>query len=172
MIHIIDVLRASKAQRIMQFNHDKLSVYGIGEERSKSEWNAIGDRLFELDAIEIGEFRSIKIQALGFDILKKKVKVEIDEDKLKVKEKKSKKVYDNAPKDEVFERFRELRSQIATKTNVPAYIVFSDKTLVEFASSLPQTKEEVLCVNGVGEVKYERYGEEFLTLSQEIKNEI
>jgi len=172
MVHVIDVLRGSKAARIMQFNHDKLSVYGIGADKTKSEWSAISDRLFELDAIEIGEFRAIKIKNLGFDILKKKLDVEIDEDKLKVQERKSKKVYDDAPKDEVFEKFRELRFEISNKANVPAYIVFSDKTLVEFAQTLPQNKEEMLDVNGVGEVKYERYGEEFLELCIKIKNGI
>jgi ATP-dependent DNA helicase RecQ len=98
--------------------------------------------------------------------------VECDEDKLKIPDKKSKKVYDDTPKDEVFEKFRELRFEIASKQNVPAYIVFSDKTLLEFAQALPQNKEEVLDINGVGEVKYERYGKEFLALCVEIKNEI
>jgi len=172
LVHVIDVLRGSKGQKILQFNHDKLSVYGIGSEQGKNYWNAISDRLFELDAIEIGEFRAIKIQENGFKILKKQVDVSIDEEKLKVKEKKSKKVYDNPPKDDIFERFRTLRFEISSKANVPAYVVFSDKTLVEFSNELPQNKEAVLDINGVGEVKYERYGEEFLTLCQEIKNEI
>jgi len=171
LVHIIDVLRGSKAAKILQFNHDKLSVYSIGSENGKNYWNAVADRLFELDAIEIGEFRAIKIKNTGFKILKKALHVECDEDKLKVPDKKAKKVYDNAPKDELFERFRTLRFEIASKQSVPAYIVFSDKTLVEFALALPQTKEEVLDVNGVGEVKFERYGKEFLQLCQEIKNE-
>ena len=172
LVHVIDVLRGSKAAKILQFNHDKLSVYSIGSEKGKNYWNAVADRLFELDAIEIGEFRAIKIKNNGFKILKKVLHVECDEDKLKIPDKKTKKVYENAPKDEVFERFRTLRFEIASKQSVPAYIVFSDKTLVEFASVLPQTKEDVLDINGVGEVKYERYGAEFLELSIKIKNEI
>ncbi len=172
MIHVIDVLRGSKAQKVMQFNHDKLSVYGIGESRSKSEWSAIADRLFELDAIEIGEFRAIKLREFGLSILKNKLSIEIDEDKLNVKERKSKKVYDDKPKDEVFERFRALRAELATEASVPAYIVFSDKTLVDFSNRLPQNKEEALEVNGVGEVKFERYGKEFLELCATIKNDI
>ena len=170
MVHVIDVLRGSKGQRILQFNHDKLSVYGIGSDKSKAYWQVIGDRLFELDAIGIGEFRAIKINQVGFSILKKELHVEIDEDKLNIKEKKSKKVYSDTPKNELFEQFRELRFLISSREEVPAYIVFSDKTLVEFSLALPQNKEEMLEVNGVGEVKYERYGEEFLKLSQDIKN--
>ena len=172
LVHVIDVLRGSKGQKVLQFNHDKLSVYGIGSDNGKNYWSAIADRLFELDAIEIGEFRAIKIKQIGLKILKKALHVEIDENKLIVKEKKSKKVYEDAPKDELFERFRTLRFEISSRENVPAYIVFSDKTLLEFSQALPQNKDEVLDINGVGEVKYERYGEEFLKLSQEIKNEI
>lgn len=172
LLHIVDVLRGSKAAKILQFNHDKLSVYGIGADNGKNYWNAVSDRLFELDAIEIGEFRAIKIKNIGLKILKSQLHVECDEDKLSIADKKAKKVYDNEPKDEIFERFRTLRFEISSKQNIPAYMVFSDKTLVEFASILPQNKNEVLDINGVGEVKYERYGEEFLTLSQEIKNEI
>ena len=72
--------------------------------------------------------------------------------------------------DVIFEKFRALRAEIAAKDEVPAYIVFSDKTLVDFIDKLPQTKDEILGVNGVGEVKYERYGEEFLALCREIKS--
>lgn len=171
MVHIIDVLRGSKGQKIFQFNHDKLSVYGIGSDKSKAYWQVIGDRLFEIDAVGVGEFRAIKINQIGFKILKKDIDVDIDEDKLNIKERKSKKVYDNTPKNELFEKFRELRFVISSRENVPAYIVFSDKTLVEFSIVLPQSKEEMLDINGVGEVKYERYGEEFLKLSQDIKND-
>jgi ATP-dependent DNA helicase RecQ len=163
------VLRGSKSQRIFQFNHDKLSVYGIGEDISKSAWSAIADRLFELDAITIGEFKAIKITQTGLDILKAKIDVFIDEDKLKsVKKERNKKQERPDVNHEIFERFRELRKKIADENNVPAYIVFSDKTLSLFAANLPQTKEDMLDINGVGEVKFERYGEEFLNLSKSI----
>ncbi|PHS56273.1 MAG: DNA helicase RecQ [Sulfurimonas sp.] len=171
LVHIIDVLRGSKAQRISQFGHENLSVYGIGKDKSKNYYNSVSDRLFELDALEIGEFRAIKIKTLGYDILKKKISVDIDEEKL-VFLPKNKSISDDVPKDEVFERFRTLRFEISCREKVPAYIVFSDKTLLEFASKLPQNKTEALDVNGVGEVKYERYGQEFVDLCKEIKDDI
>ncbi len=168
MVHIIDVLRGSKGQKVLQFGHDKLSVYGIGNDVSKNDWNAVADRLFELDAMEIGEFRAIKLKNLGIKILQKRATVEIDKHKMNVKTKTSKKEKLAPVEDEVFEKFRLLRSEIASKNEIPAYIVFSDKTLIEFAGKLPQTKDEMLEVNGVGEVKYERYGEEFLALCKEL----
>ncbi len=168
LIHVVDVLRGSKGQKVMQFNHDKLSVYGIGSDTSKNDWNAVADRLFELDAMEIGEFRVIKLKNFGIKVLQKKALIEIDEHKMNIKTKSNKKEKSTPVNDDVFERFRTLRLEIATKNEIPAYIVFSDKTLIEFSQKLPQNKEEILDVNGVGEVKYERYGEEFLALCKEI----
>jgi len=167
--HIVDVLRGSKNQKVYQFDHDKLSVYGIGEDLSKDAWVAISERLFELDALVVGEFKAVKITPYGLEILKSKVDVSIDANKMITvkKERKQSVVLDvNA---EIFDKFRELRRTIADETNVPAYIIFSDKTLVDFASKLPQTKEEALDVNGVGEVKFERYGQRFLDLCEELK---
>jgi ATP-dependent DNA helicase RecQ len=169
MIHVIDVLRGSKGQKVLQFDHDKLSVYSIGKDVSKEVWSSIADRLFELDAIEIGEFRAIKLKKFGVGILQKKVSVEIDKHKMDIKGRTSKKQEFSEIEDSVFEQFKALRLEIASKNEVPAYIVFSDKTLLEFAQKLPQNKEEILDVNGVGEVKYERYGEDFLALCKELK---
>jgi ATP-dependent DNA helicase RecQ len=59
---------------------------------------------------------------------------------------------------------RQLRLEIAQKDGVPPYIVFSDKTLKELSVAQPTTKEEMLNIHGIGEVKFERYGKEFLQL--------
>ncbi|WP_324172990.1 DNA helicase RecQ [Sulfurimonas sp.] len=168
LIHIVDILRGSKGQKIFQFNHDKLSVYGIGSDTNKNDWNAVADRLFELDAMEIGEFRAVKLKNFGIKILQKKVLIEIDKHKMNIKTTSKKKEISTPLNNDIFESFRALRLEIATKNEIPAYIVFSDKTLIDFSQKLPQNKEEMLEVNGVGEVKYERYGEEFLALCKEI----
>ena len=65
---------------------------------------------------------------------------------------------------EVYDKLRELRTQIATGKGIPPYIVFSDKTLKDLSNKQPQTKVEMLDVHGIGEVKFERYGKEFLEL--------
>lgn len=64
--------------------------------------------------------------------------------------------------DELFDRLRALRMEIARQERVPPYIVFSDKTLVQMCMLKPQTKEEMLQVSGVGEAKYVKYGEKFI----------
>lgn len=66
----------------------------------------------------------------------------------------------------LFEKLRQLRLEIAREEHMPPYIVFSDKTLVDMCAKLPETKEEMLTVMGVGEVKYQKYGERFLEVLQ------
>lgn len=84
---------------------------------------------------------------------------EKDDTKIKKLSRKSAKDYYKNP---LFESLRELRAQIASEDAVPAYIIFSDKTLLEMANEKPKNKTEMLRVSGVGEVKWEKYGERFL----------
>jgi len=168
--HIIDILRGSNNQKIFQFNHNELSVYGIGKEKSKNEWNAIADRLFDIEAISIGEYRAMKLTSYGMEVLKGKHTIDIDSDKIGIVEEvieKSEKL--SKSYSQFFEEFRSLRTTIAKEEVVAPYIVFSDKVLVELSDKLPQTKEEFLSINGVGEMKYERYGEQFLELCISLK---
>jgi ATP-dependent DNA helicase RecQ len=169
--HIIDILRGSKNQKLLDFGHDKLSVYNLGADKSKNEWIAIADKLIDIQALTLGEFRALKISSLGLEILKGKEKLFIDSDKLgiasKIQEEETELSFDEL----IYERFRTLRREIAQESEVPAYVIFGDKTLKEFALKLPITKDEMLNINGVGLVKYEKYGETFLNLSKEIKEE-
>lgn len=70
-----------------------------------------------------------------------------------------------------FEALRNLRTKIARKNHIPPYLVFSDKTLEAMCVMLPQTKEEMLTVPGVGELKYQKYGAEYLQLCRELAGE-
>jgi len=168
--YIIDLLRGSKSAKIEQNNHTNLSVYGIGKEFSKKEFESISERLFDLNAITRGEFGAIKLTNIGLEIIKYKKTVLIDKDKYQNEEIRSnyKTDIDNAL-NEFFEDFRKLRAKIAQEEMVPAYIIFSDKTLKEISLKLPQTKEEMLKINGIGEVKFQKYGEKFLELCKKIK---
>lgn len=70
-----------------------------------------------------------------------------------------------------FEALRQLRTRMARAQHVPPYLIFSDKTLESMCVLLPQTKEEMLNVHGVGELKYQKYGEQFLALCRELAGE-
>ena len=167
--YVIDVLRGSSAQKIIDNGHNELSVYAIGAEKSKTYWERISERLMELGALKRGEFRSLVLDTIGMRILKNELKVSIKEQRLHVKEKKEFVVHkDEDVNSEIFEKLRTLRAHIAKEENKPAYIIFGDKTLKEMAKILPKNKEEMLHVSGIGEVKFERYGEQFLELFREL----
>ncbi len=170
--YVIDVLRGSTVEKILDNAHDKLSVYGIGKEHSKAYWDRIMERLMEVGALKRGEFRALMIDGAGMKILKKEINVEIKAERLNVKQKKEYVSHheDSDLNSDAFESLRSLRAEIAKEEGKPAYIVFGDKTLKEMANHLPKDKEEMLGINGVGEVKFERYGEQFLSRCIELKS--
>ena len=164
--YVIDVIKGSKEQRVLQNGHDTLSVYGIGNEYSKSQWLTIGDKLLELGAVEIGEFKVYKLTNFGVEVIKGAHMIDLKKERLTVQKAEAKKkvTYFDDYDVEVYDKLRELRTQIASANNIPPYIVFSDKTLKDLSVKLPQDKEAMLDVHGIGEVKFERYGKEFLEL--------
>ncbi len=162
--YIIDVLRGSKEQKILANEADKLSVYGIGTHISKKEWFVILERVMELNILTLGDFSVLKLTNDAVDILKGKKLVDIRASRLQIsiKEKKVKQVTEFDYDEELFEALREKRSELASEMGVPAYLIFSDKTLKHLANDKPYDKVSMLKVNGVGEKKYEQFGEEFL----------
>jgi ATP-dependent DNA helicase RecQ len=74
---------------------------------------------------------------------------------------------DNALVEDLFEKLRELRREIADRQGVPAYVVFSDRTLREMAEARPENEDELLGVSGVGPAKLQRYGDRFLRAIRE-----
>jgi len=169
--HIIDILRGSKNQKLLEFGHDRLNVYGLGSDKSKNEWIAIADKLIDIKAVNLGEFRVLKISGLGMQILKGKEKLLIDSDKLGIAQKFEEENTQLSFDEKLYEKFKSLRRELAQEHEVPAYVIFGDKTLKELASKLPLTKEDMLDINGVGLVKYEKYGKSFLSLCKSIKKE-
>jgi ATP-dependent DNA helicase RecQ len=175
--HIIDLLRGSKSAKISQFGHENLSVYGIGTELSKAQWEVLFERLMEVGALTRGSHRNLTITPTGASLLKGQESLWIKADRLDVRDKKSRR---RETKEEepmacdraVFDELRRLRKEIADENGVPAYIVFGDKTLKEMAAKLPKTKEQMLGISGVGEVKYARFGEAFLRRCQELSDEL
>jgi ATP-dependent DNA helicase RecQ len=164
--YVVDVLRGSREQRILENGHERLSVYGIGEEYSRAQWLTIGDRLLEIGAVEVGEYRVYRLTPHGAAIVKGAHTVTLKNDRLTIRKPAPRKpsVDLTGEAAEVFEALRELRREIATENGIPPYVVFSDKTLKELSVLRPASKEEMLDIHGIGELKYARYGAAFLAL--------
>jgi len=167
-VHIIDILRGSKAQKVLKFGHQKLSTYGIGKDYSKRQWLQLSRQFLHKGLLtQDMEFGGLKLAKKAWDILKGK---EIVQGRLEEEwaddalEKES--VYESGPNydPKLFEILRKKRKDLADKNNVPPYVIFPDKTLIEMASFFPQTKENLLDIHGVGAVKCEKYGLIFLNI--------
>jgi ATP-dependent DNA helicase RecQ len=169
--YLIDFLRGSQSKTIRD-EHKNLKTYGVGADVSKNNWFDYFKDLIAQGylAQSEGQYPTIVLTEKSEAVLKgnKRVelfKVAIKEDK---KEKASlvSKILHPYLKD-LFDDLKRVRTAFARSENVPPYVVFSDATLVEFATYLPQTEQEMRKISGVGELKLKKYGGDFL---QEIKN--
>jgi ATP-dependent DNA helicase RecQ len=171
--HIINVLRGSKAQRVIQFNHQKISTYGIGRDLSKKQWQALSRQFFHQGLlIEDMDYGGFRLGPNARDVLKNKKKIwgwldddhtdEIDVAAPADPKKEDVPDYDR----DLFQLLKEKRKKIADRDNVPPYVVFADKTLMEMAAYFPQTEAGMYQIHGVGETKLSVYGPEFLDVIQ------
>ncbi|WP_455483927.1 ATP-dependent DNA helicase RecQ [Haemophilus parahaemolyticus] len=169
MHHVIAVLRGLNNQKIRQYGHDQLSVYGIGKEQSQDYWVSVIRQLIHLGLIKqnIVNNSALQLTEEARPVLRSEVKLELAMPRLTFSasaysQKQASPRYDK----DLFARLRFLRKQIADKENIPPYVVFNDATLEEMAQFTPTTKAEMLDINGVGERKLERFGDAFMNLIQ------
>jgi len=115
----------------------------------------------------MGEFSVLKLTDDAIKILKGQQSVSIKSSRLEVSSKKEKKIKQKEDFDydeTLFEALRAKRAEMAKKLGLPAYIIFGDKTLKHLANEKPFDKASMLEVNGVGEKKFEQFGEAFLAV--------
>jgi len=168
--HVVDILLGSKNEKIEKYKHHELSTYGIGRELTKSQWMHIARQLVERGLLDQEPaYRVLSVTAKGLEMLKAREQVRglINEPKrseradAKIKSASAEEAeYDKS----LFTLLRNKRKELADAAGVPPYIIFSDKTLAQMAAYFPQTKESLLNMSGMGRVKYERYGADFLTV--------
>lgn len=169
--HIIDILRGSKVQKVLDRNHHLLSTYNIGNDLSKKQWFHLSRQFIQQNLINKDtQYGSLKISKKGWGVLKEQRSVMgllIEE---KVKFKKIKEVdyeFDHT----LFEKLRKERKELANASNLPPYIIFQDKTLIEMAAFFPKSENSLMKINGVGQIKFEKYGEIFLNIIKDYCNE-
>ena len=170
MVYVVDVLLGVAEKRIIQFGHDQQSTFGIGKEWSKPEWQNIFRQLVSrnLLMVDVNEYNGIKITKKGFAFLNRKESIEFRKLSLKRKatrnkaSRTSKPALNNVTDQNLFEKLKEARQVMAKKRRVPAYVIFHDKTLIELAEIRPQSFEEMLEINGIGEAKLKKFGQTLL----------
>lgn len=163
---VIDVLRGAKTQRIFELRHEQLSTYGIGRGRSQDHWNHLLRQLIHHGYLEqdIANYSVLKLTEAARPLLRGDMALTITKPRVKAERKKKpeRKIVGLEYDQELFNRLRTRRKQIADRDGVPPYVVFGDASLAEMAASLPTDDEALLQVNGVGQTKLARYGAEFI----------
>lgn len=176
MHHVIDVLRGSQNQRILELGQHKLSTYGIGKEQSHDYWLSILRQLIHHGLLQqdITAHSVLKLLPAARPVLRGEQALQLavprlssnkGQSKSTAKESKQlqKQDYDRV----LFSKLRALRKQIAEQSDVAPFVVFSDASLIEMSQQLPQSRTEFLAISGVGQTKLSRYGDDFLDLIAE-----
>ncbi|WP_124726814.1 DNA helicase RecQ [Staphylospora marina] len=153
-------LRGSKNIRLKQFGLDRLSTYGIMNDRTEKEIRHLCHRLLaegylaQTDEEEL--YPTIRLTAKAVDVLKGKRRALVAAEETHGRESSER------PESGLYDILRELRKEIAEREQIPPYVIFHDSTLREMCRRLPVTPEQFRAIPGVGEAKLARYGQPFL----------
>ncbi|MFF2366524.1 DNA helicase RecQ [Streptomyces sp. NPDC058122] len=168
---IVDILLGRKTAKVIQFDHDQLSVFGIGEELAESEWRGVVRQLLSQGLIAVeGEYGTLVLTEASGTVLRRERDVPLRKEAPKPATSRS-----SAPKGErkakaaavelpaelvpAFEALRAWRGEQAREQGVPAYVIFHDATLREIATVWPTSVKDLGGISGVGEKKLATYGE-------------
>ncbi|MEV4193667.1 DNA helicase RecQ [Streptomyces toxytricini] len=176
---IIDILQGKKTAKVIQFDHDQLSVFGVGADLGTAEWRGVVRQLLALGLLAVeGEYGTLVLTEASGEVLGGRRTVLLRKEKAPAGGQTRKESGSRGGKGArvpvdlpaasvpVFEALRAWRAATAREQGVPAYVVFHDATLREIATRLPTTTAELGTVGGVGEAKLAKYAEGILaTLS-------
>ncbi|HEY3679335.1 MAG TPA: DNA helicase RecQ [Bradyrhizobium sp.] len=176
-MHLIDILIGRLTERVKQFGHDRLSVFGIGRELNEKQWRAVLRQLVAMGHLyaDSEAFGALKLTESARAVLKGETEVMLREQTTgrdrpsRTKSRRGDLAAQPAAADkpvnaDLLGILRTWRSEIARKRGVPAYVVLHDATIDGIAASRPTTAEQLRDIPGIGDKKLERYGRELIAL--------
>ena len=165
IVHTIDIVLGADTKRIRELGHHELKTFGAGRHQDKNHWRFIVNELLAQELIrqDGDRYPVLKLTPRGANVLMGKDEVfGLKREEVKAKERRRKTAEGGWYDETLFDRLRVIRKKIAGENHVPPYVIFSDKTLHEICRHFPKTASEMRRISGVGDVKLERYGEDFL----------
>jgi ATP-dependent DNA helicase RecQ len=177
--HLIAILLGERTDNVLKFNHDRLPTFGVGADRKRAEWRSIFRQisaagLIAQDFMEHGRWW---VTDEGRRVLKGQARIELRKVLVSGLATTARRAKRPAPAVAVGEAdtalldaLKALRTRLAQEQRVPAYVVFSDRTLVELAVHRPASPRAMREIHGVGDAKLERYGAAFLEVIQGAAN--
>ncbi|MGB8399981.1 DNA helicase RecQ [Bradyrhizobium sp.] len=176
-MHLIDVLVGRMTERVGQFGHDKLSVFGIGRDLNEKQWRAVLRQVVAMGHLRADSeaFGALKLTTTARGVLKGETEVMLREQvagpRIRATRTKSRRGdiapqsgTGEAPNPTLVDALRAWRSEIARKRGVPAYVVLHDSTIDGIAASRPTTLADLRGIPGIGDKKLEHYGDELIAL--------
>jgi ATP-dependent DNA helicase RecQ len=173
-VHVIDVLRGQATEKVTQWRHEALSVFGVGDDLSVQEWRTVLRQLIALDllAVDHDAYGTLALTDGSHAVLKGERQVMLRKQtttRPARRERAGRTARAGVAAEglsanalELFERLREWRADMAKTHGVPAYVIFHDATLREIADSRPQTLDQLRGISGIGAKKLDAYGREIL----------
>ncbi|WP_189158574.1 DNA helicase RecQ [Lentzea pudingi] len=169
----IDILLGRKTAKVIQFDHDQLSTFGIGEDLTEGEWRGVVRQLLAQGLLAVeGEYSTLVLTEASAEVLGRKREVKMRKDPAPVRSTTrtassssgAAKVKVDLPADAgpLYEALREWRAAQAREQGMPAYVIFHDATLKSIAASRPGSLAALGAVSGVGQAKLTKYGEQIL----------
>jgi ATP-dependent DNA helicase RecQ len=161
--HVADVLRGGETAMIRKWGHETISTYGIGRDRDKAAWTAIGRELIRLGYLQqaTGKFSTVDLTPEGLAVLKARTKVTLTKP-VSVPAEKRPQAGEITCDETLFETLRQLRKRLADERGVPPYIIFGDNSLRQMARLYPQSEAALRRISGVGDQKLREFGAGFL----------
>ena len=173
--YLIDVLVGKDNDRIKQFGHDSLSVFGIGKEYDAKQWRSIYRQIISrnLLAVDLEGHGSLRLTEQCRDVLRGNETLLLRKESKRAKSsRKGRKSYntEKASNNLLWEALRTCRKKLAEENDVPPFVIFHDATLVEMLERQPKNATQFLSLSGVGESKLEKYADTFLDVIKEHAN--
>lgn len=169
--HLLDVLLGRENDRIRSMGHQHLSVFGIGKDISEHQWRSLFRQLVarNLVDVDVEGFGGLRLNDSCRPLLRGEVTLQLREEAAKPARPQRSQASQlvRSHERETWERLRSLRKQLADEHSVPPYVIFPDSTLLDMLRQQPQSMSDMAQVSGVGQVKLERYGADFLAIFSE-----
>jgi ATP-dependent DNA helicase RecQ len=167
---VIDILLGRKTAKVIQHDHDDLTVFGIGTELNESEWRGVVRQLLAQGLLAVeGDYGTLSLTEASADVLGRRREVRLRRENAAKPPKAARSTAKAAATAELppeaaplFEQLRAWRAATAREQGVPAYVIFHDATLRQIATQAPSTLAELGTVSGVGENKLAKYGQAVL----------
>lgn len=164
--HLIDILLGANTDKIRQRGHDSLPTYGVGKEYDRRQWQAIFRQMMGHDLMRPDPARhgALRMTDAAIPILKGEATIDLRRDTIRAAKGTGPKVRQMVSEEDapLLSALKAKRRFLAEQANVPAYIIFNDRTLIEMAETRPMNLDEMARIGGVGAKKLESYGNAFL----------